>query len=124
MRQSSPCSITRGDAWLVPSFFYLSIRSLPSEHSRCIGGGNIRDAIQQIVGRLSLPGSRTRMTTNINTRFLQLALLTATYVLLAASCLAQTAPTDKQIVTKTDEYMNALARLHRFNGVILLARDG
>ena len=61
---------------------------------------------------------------NLRLRVHQLALLTATCFLLAATCLAQTAPADKQIVTKTDEYMNALARLNRFNGVFLVARDG
>jgi CubicO group peptidase (beta-lactamase class C family) len=61
---------------------------------------------------------------NIRTRFPRFAFLTATCVLVTATCLAQTAPSDKEIVTKTDEYMNALAGLHRFNGVILLAREG
>lgn len=61
---------------------------------------------------------------NINTRFLQLALLTATHVLLAASGLAQTARPDKDIVRKTGEYMNALAKLNRFRGSILVARGG
>lgn len=50
--------------------------------------------------------------------------LLAICFLLGATCLAQTAPSDQEIVSKTDEYMNALARLNRFRGSILVARDG
>src|SRR2546423_14243185 len=67
---------------------------------------------------------RTRMMMNSKTRFLHLALLTATHVLFAATCFAQTAPPDKDIVRKTGEYMNALAKLNRFRGSILVARGG
>jgi CubicO group peptidase (beta-lactamase class C family) len=35
-----------------------------------------------------------------------------------------TAPTDKEVVAKVDEYMNALSGLNRFRGTILIARDG
>src|SRR5689334_6103265 len=52
------------------------------------------------------------------------SLLTLTCSLLTPACVAQTAPADQEIVAKTDQYMNALARLNRFNGVILVARDG
>jgi CubicO group peptidase (beta-lactamase class C family) len=60
---------------------------------------------------------------NLRLRVHEFALLT-TCLLSAATCIAQTAPDDKQIITKTDEYMKALARLNRFNGVVLVARGG
>jgi CubicO group peptidase (beta-lactamase class C family) len=53
----------------------------------------------------------------------QVSLLTTCF-LLAATCVAQTAPSDHEIVAKADAYMNALARLNRFNGVFLVAREG
>lgn len=61
---------------------------------------------------------------NLRSRVHRLTLLTATCFLLAATCVAQTAPSDEEIVAKVDEYMNALARLNRFNGAVLVERDG
>ncbi len=42
----------------------------------------------------------------------------------ALTGLAQTAPSDNEVIAKAEEYLNALARLNRFNGVVLIARDG
>jgi CubicO group peptidase (beta-lactamase class C family) len=61
---------------------------------------------------------------NLGTKLNGLALLILTWFLLTITCLAQIAPPDQQIVGKVDKYMNALSRLNRFNGSILVARDG
>lgn len=55
----------------------------------------------------------------ITRQFLTSAVL---YVLLAITCPAQTAT--KEIVSKADDYINALVRLDRFSGAVLVARDG
>jgi CubicO group peptidase (beta-lactamase class C family) len=51
-------------------------------------------------------------------------ILPAICFLFSVTCLAQTATSEKEIISKTDDYMNALARLNRFRGSMLIARDG
>jgi len=45
-------------------------------------------------------------------------------VFLTTTCPAQTSPSDKEVVAGTDAYMNALVRLERFSGSVLVARKG
>ncbi len=45
-------------------------------------------------------------------------------VLLNIICPAQTSPSTEELVTKADEYINALVRLNRFSGTVLVSRGG
>ena len=54
----------------------------------------------------------------------QCCLMVVICMFLTITSLAQTSPSNKKAVARTDEYMKALVRLDRFSGTVLVAREG
>ncbi len=58
------------------------------------------------------------------TTIYKLTSLIGILLLIITNCAAQTSPSDREIITRIDEYMQALTKLGWFSGSILIAKDG